>query len=408
MMALYRRRSGDCLLLANYTKPGQYKVEGLVLYAGAGYSTISSNADSVNLIVGHAFKLGFRSAYHRDPKNYPNMSAMDGEMRRRTWHLMLQLDSITAYQVGVPRAVQSYQYDTEPPGNYADEDFNMNTIKLPEPRLVASFTPASYLLYKGRILELFAKVVDFVSSPKPDSYDQVLDLDRHLTIVHESAPPFFRTQHIHPSITDTPDLIMKRFTLEYLYLKSRCVLHRKYMTQGQANPRYEYSRWVAVDAAKTILRYQAEIFNESQPCGLLHSNQWFFNSLQEHDLIMAAMIICVELSQNQPADTKVRVPDTGQTVVIESRENLSKALETSWDIWKKSLVHGAMGRKAFEALTITLRKAAGRAHPLSDVQAQTDADFKRTHGTASMNLILTPENIPLVLQEKKSFLFLFC
>lgn len=385
IMNLYRRRSAHCLLLANYTKPGRYKLEALVIYAGLEYATKHSNADTVNIILGFAFKLGFRSGYHRDAKNSPRISAMEGEMRRRTWHLMVQLDTITAFQVGIPRTVQSYQYDTEPPGNYADEDFNETTVQLPEPRPASVFTPSAYLQYKGRIMEAFSRVIDFVSSPKPDSYDQVVELDRYLKGVHESAPPFFRAQSIIQSITDTPDLIMRRYTLEYLYEKSRCILHRKYMTGYEASPQYMYSRWAAVDAAKSILRYQADLFSESQPGGRLHANKWFFNSLQEHDLIMAAMIICVELSQNHSSDTQVQVPYTGRTMVLESREHLSKALETSWEIWKKSLDQSPMGRKAFDALTIMLKKTTGRAPTISGTPAQTNGDVAMTQSVASTN-----------------------
>lgn len=356
-MILYRRRCCHCLIHANYTKPGRYKVEALMMYAASEYSKKGDAPVSVSIILGITIKLAMRMGYHRDSKHYSNISAMEGEMRRRVWAVICQLDTLTAFQVGIPKQTQSWQCDTELPRNLFDEDFDENTVELPPSRPDTERTPVGYTISKARIMSVFGRISDLAYSRKPPSYDEVLELDRRLEEAHESIAPAFRMRPIDQSITDAPDLIMRRYTLDVLYQKARTVLHRKYLTEVRSDLRHTYSRWACVNAAKEILRHQADLFHESQPGGRLDRDRWFFTSLQNHDFVLAAMIICLELSQNKPCQTQTRQPGYGFSVVLEGRDDLLRALETSRDIWKANLRHSVEARNAFNALTFMLKKA---------------------------------------------------
>ncbi|KAL1966397.1 hypothetical protein VTN77DRAFT_4539 [Rasamsonia byssochlamydoides] len=356
-MVLFRRRCCHCLIHANYTKPGRYKVEALMMYAAAEYSKKGNAPVSVSIILGITIQLAMRMGYHRDSKHYNNISAMEGEMRRRVWAGICQLDALTAFQVGIPKQTQSWQCDTELPRNLLDEDFDENTAELPPSRPDTERTPVAYTISKARIMSVFGRISDLAYSRKPPSYDEVLELDRRLEEAHESITLAFRMRPINQSITDAPDLIMQRYTLDVLYQKARIVLHRKYLTEVRSDLRHTYSRWACVNAAKEILRHQADLFHESQPGGRLDRDRWFFTSLQNHDFLLAAMIICLELSQNRPSQTQTRQPGYGFTVVLEGRDDLLRALETSRDIWKVNLRHSVEARNAFNVLTIMLKKA---------------------------------------------------
>jgi hypothetical protein len=356
-MLLFRRRCSQCLIHANYTKPGRYKVEALLMYAANEYSKKGNAPVSVSIILGITMKLAMRMGYHRDSKHYDNISAMEGEMRRRVWTGLCQLDTLTAYQVGIPKQTQSWQCDAELPRNLFDEDFDENTVELPSSRPESERTPVSYTIYKARLMSVFGRICDLVYSRKPSSYEEVLELDRRLEEVHESIPLAFRMRTINQSITDPSELIMRRYTLDILYQKARIVLHRKYLTEVRRDLRHTYSRGACVNAAKEILRHQADLFHESQPGGRLARDPWFFTSLQNNDFVLAAMIICLELSQNNPAKTQTRQPGYGFTVVLEGRDDLLRALEISRDIWKVNLRHSVEARNAFHALTIMLKKA---------------------------------------------------
>jgi hypothetical protein len=365
-----QRNCCHCLINSNYTKVGKYKVEAMMLYTTTEYSKKGNAPVSSSIILGMIVKLAMRMGYHRDARHYSNISALEGEMRRRTWAMIAQLDALTAFQVGVPKHIQSWQSDTELPHNLFDEDFDENTIDLPESRPESVRTAATYAISKARIMSVFGRISDLAYSRKPTSYQEVLDLDRKLEVAHEAMASSLRMKPLHQSITDASALIMKRFTLDILYQKARIVLHRKYLTEAHQDSRLNYSRWVCINAAKETLRHQHDLFHESQVGGRLYSDRWFFTSLQNHDFVLAAMVICLELSKKTEADVKSRQQGYGFSIVLDGRDELLDALEKSRNIWQTNLRHSVEARKAFDALTIMLKKAKMDAELERNSQSQ--------------------------------------
>ncbi|KAH2744882.1 hypothetical protein KXW77_004144, partial [Aspergillus fumigatus] len=183
-----------------------------------------------------------------------------------------------------------------------DEDYDENTKKLPQSRPETELTPLCYTIAKGRIMSIFGRISDLAYSREPVTYEQTLEIDRHLEEAHNQIPLILRTRSMEQSITDPPDLILRRFTLEILYQKCRCVLHRRYLAEVPDDMRYTYSRWVCITAAKQILRHQAVLHHESQPGGQLYREKRFPNSIQNTDYLLAAMIICLGLSPGHPRE----------------------------------------------------------------------------------------------------------
>ncbi|KAH8700829.1 hypothetical protein BGW36DRAFT_317045 [Talaromyces proteolyticus] len=357
MINRLQRNCCQCLISSNYTKVGKLKVEALLMYATTEYSKKGNAPISVSLILGIAIKLAMRMGYHRDPKHYSNISAFEGEMRRRSWAVICQLDALTAFQVGVPKHLQPWQSDTELPHNLFDEDFDENTVELPPSRPESVRTVTTYTISKSRIMDMFGRISDLAYSRKPTSYEEILELDRKLEEAHESMASSLRMKPMNQSLTDDETVIMKRYTLDVLYQKARIVLHRKYLTEAHHDSRLNYSRWVCINAAKEALRHQHELFHESQVGGRLYSHRWFFTSLQNHDFVLAAMVICLELAKSNTDEVKTRKQGYGFSIVLDGRSEMLDALEKSRDIWRTNLKHSVEARKAFDALTIMLKKA---------------------------------------------------
>ena len=154
---------------------------------------------------------------------------------------------------------------------------------------------------------------------------------------------------------------MRRYTLELLYQKARCVLHRRYLAQARTDLRYAYSQSVCISAAKEILRHQVDIYNESQPGGLLYRNRLFLNSLQNADYLLAAMIICLELLYDRQSPAPQTVAGGDVAVVVNGREDLLAALETSHRILGESRRRSADSQKAYAGLTVILQRLKGGA-----------------------------------------------
>ncbi|KAF4245442.1 hypothetical protein CNMCM8980_009673 [Aspergillus fumigatiaffinis] len=332
----FRKRTVQCLVQANYITPGRYKVEALFLYTMGEFLTSCDAQAGVSFMLGLTIRLAMRMGYHRDPRNFPKISAFEGEMRRRLWAV-------------------AWQHDVELPRNLFEEDYDENTKELPHSRPETKLTPLCYTIAKGRIMSVFGRISDLAYSREPVTYEQTLEIDRHLEEVHDQIPSILRIRPMEQSITDPSDLILKRVTLEILYQKCRCVLHRRYLAEFHDDMRYTYSRWVCMTAAKQILRHQAVLHHETQPGGQLYREKRFPNSIQNTDYLLAAMIICLELSPGHPREPGTDSQCNDVTVIIKGREDLLSTLETTHQVFKDMRRRSADAQKAYAAMSIMLR-----------------------------------------------------
>lgn len=125
---------------------------------------------------------------------------------------------------------------------------------------------------------------------------------------------------------------MCSYNLELLYLKSRIIIHRRYMTQqGQ-----EHSRSVCIRSAMDILGHHQAIYSASQPGGRLEVVAWYMGSIGTYDFLLAAMIICLELSQHCTPDA---LPNSDGTQDPAMRQEMIQALERSKCIWEETRKH---------------------------------------------------------------------
>ncbi|KAK1246205.1 hypothetical protein MKX08_000007 [Trichoderma sp. CBMAI-0020] len=353
---VYRTCAAQCLVLANYTTPGRYKVEALLLYSGTEFLRTGDTQIGSSILGGIITRLAMHMGYHRDSKHYQNLSVFDGEMRRRVWALIWQGDSLISFQVGLPKTIPDLQCDTGLPHNLLDEDFDETTKALPLPRPMAKRTPVTYAIVKSKLMSVFGRIAQRSYSTTDTKHEEVAQLDEQLQIAHSSLPAFLRIRTMNMSIMDPADLIMQRYNLELLYQKARCVLHRRYLVLYRSDSRYAYSRWSCIDAATQILRYQNEIYHETQPGGQLHRDRWFVTSLTSHDFLLAAMILCLELSSKSEQDS-INAHLNSDTLTFDGRQELLHALETSYSIWVAFIEVSPEARKASKALEVMLQIA---------------------------------------------------
>lgn len=359
---VYRTCAAQCLVLANYTTTGRYKVEALLLYSGTEFLRTGDTQIGSSILGGIIVRLAMHMGYHRDSKHYQNLSVFDGEMRRRVWALVWQGDHLISFQVGLPKLIPDLQCDTGLPHNLLDEDFDETTKALPSPKPMAERTPVTYAIVKSKLMSVFGRIVERSYLTTDTKHEETAQLDERLQNVHSSLPAFLRIRTMNMSIMDPADLIMQRYNLELLYQKARCVLHRKYLIINRSDLRYAYSRWSCVDAATQILRHQNDIYHETQPGGQLHRDRWFVTSLTSHDFLLAAMILCLELSSKTGQDSSSNVHPSSDSLRFEGRHELLRALETSYSIWMAFNEVSPEARKASKVLEAMLQLAKKSHH----------------------------------------------
>ncbi|KAK3071401.1 hypothetical protein LTR53_008713 [Teratosphaeriaceae sp. CCFEE 6253] len=142
-------------------------------------------------------------------------------------------------------------------------------------------------------------------------------------------------------VTDPAEQLMCRFNLDLLYLKTKLVLHRRYMLTPLSQLSDEEqklgigrSRKTCVESGLRVLQHHHTIYTASQPGGQLESVKWYMGSISTHDFLLAAMIICLELSTQLQADQYLLVNPSGHR--CPTRGPMIEALEKSQAIWADS------------------------------------------------------------------------
>lgn len=376
LMELFHRRSTECLLLSKYsTAPGIYSLEALLFNIQGEFIRRRDAHLGVWILAGVAIRLAMRMGYHRDPDKHSRITPFQGEMRRRTWALVLQLDILTSCQLGLPCLIQEHQCDTRPPSNLLDDDFGPDSAQLPPPRPETQMTPVLYTITKVKLSSIFRTIFNQVSLGRTEAYDEIMALDQRLYSAQRAMPPKFQMANPEDSITVAPYVLIRRYNMELLFQKSRCMLHRHHMAKAYQDPAYNYSRTSCVEAAMALLTHQANISKEIQVGGRLYRDRWFVSSLERHDFSLASMIICLELSSRSSEHSNPPGPEDQRGFLKFSREAMVEALESSRRFWEALKVGSNEARQAFDMLSVMLDKVSTNPSVQENPQLPTPLDI---------------------------------
>lgn len=381
-MNAFHRRATQCLILSKYfSSPGPYTIEALLVNQSFEFLRSKDARLGVWLMGGTIIRLAFRMGYHRDPDAYPRISVHQGEIRRRIWALILQLDALTSYQMGLPAMVQDAHCDTKPPRNLFDEDFGPDTIQLPPSRPESEVTPILYVINKVRISACFREIYSRVALGGSDDYAEIMALHQRLLTAHGSISPRLRLSNLQDAVTVQPHLLLRQCMLELLFQKCMCMLHRRHMTKSFTQAEFSQSRSFCVEAAMSILAIQSDMLDEKKYGPILRQSKGLISSLEQTDFILAATIICLELSSGRP-----NVPCAQQHPVL-TRTDLLNALHTSYRHLAKMKDFSADCQQAYGIVSLIIQRLclsenSQVCHPAVDIAMK---HSNQTHQHATEN-----------------------
>ncbi|KAI0157002.1 hypothetical protein GGR57DRAFT_77434 [Xylariaceae sp. FL1272] len=313
----------DCLISGNYLSAKPYSIEALLLHGFTEMKRSGGLTPALWAKFGLTARLAQRMGYHRDPKYLSNVTPFEGELRRRAWFFIEVFDVIFSFTQGVPPVIRDDECDTESPGNLYDSDFDENMMVLPPSRPPTEPTSTLYLCIKSKLCRILRRIIRLTLSINPPAYDEILRLNDELLEYHNQVPPSLQIKPIRSySFTDQTHDIMNRLLLELMFLKSICVLHRPYLSREKDNPICDLSRTACREAALRIMDLHVEYEEESKPGGRMHEDKYMLSSLTLHDFLIASMIICLDLTENQPSSAA-------------DRSRKLKALGASYKIWSE-------------------------------------------------------------------------
>ncbi|UKZ92104.1 uncharacterized protein TrAFT101_007072 [Trichoderma asperellum] len=367
LMDIFQRRSTECLILSKYSSsPGTHTMEALLLNIQNEFLRHREAHLGIWILGGVVVRLAMRMGYHRDSAGYSQVSVFHGEMRRRVWAMILQLDTLTSCQLGLPPMIQELQCDTQLPRNLLDDDFGPDSVQLPSARPETELTPVLYTITKSRLLTVFRAIFNQVSLGRLEAYTEIMALDQRLRNEHASISPRFRMTNLENSVTTSVYLLMRRYNIEFLFQKARCILHRHHMTKSYRDSTFSFSRSSCIDAAMAILSHQANILREVQVGGLLYRDKWFVSSLEQHDFLLASMIICLELSFRARGEAPAAGPSDADSFPKYSERNLVESLRNSRHFWDEFKATAPEAQQAFHIVSVMLDMISRGSRPQKD------------------------------------------
>lgn len=252
------------------------------------------------LLCGMCIRTMLKMGLHRDPsKLQPGIGAYDGEIRRRIWNLVVQIDLLVSFHLDLLSMINGIKSDTAPPRNLLHEDFDESTFEMPPERgAVTDFTHMSYPTYKNSVCKVFGKVTQQAHSLKPPSYAKFMSIDNLLEERWAAIPAVMR-RPLDTCITDPPCQVLQRFGIGALYQKARYVLHRRAIGGEGSQPGARALAPHVSARCACAAEYQHALFVATKPGPRLSGHGWLVSSLAMHNLLLGVMVVYLVLQHER-------------------------------------------------------------------------------------------------------------
>jgi hypothetical protein len=369
--------AGQCLVLGEYHRPQQFGPEALVAYANCkSLKTLDPSREALQ-ILGLVVRMAYEMGYHRDPDSLKGFDVFEGEMRRRFWAVCKQMDLMISFQFGLPTNIRFDNCDTRSPRNLLDSDFSVDTQILPPSRPESEPTRLLWFIVKDRLMAGFGKVCQYALSFEEQSETDVLELDKEVRHLHTTIPDVLRARPFSECVTDEPLLIMVRLYVEFIHLKSLCVLHRRYMARG-----VNYSTHACIEAGKNLVCQFIDMYNEFTPGGQLHGELWLLSNFTMNDFLLGVMVLCLVV--HTPCGSENR----NSKIDARTEKEVLSLLEKSLTICIEKSTASKDARRVSQAIRLTLGRAQRQS---TGIFQSSNILVIKAHITSDIELKIHPE-----------------
>ena len=309
--------AAKCLVLGEYYRPQLQAVEAFALYAQCKNLWTLDPSREAGAILAIVVRMAYEMGYHRDPDSYGDFSVFEGEMRRRFWSACKQVDLMISFQLGLPSNIRLETTDTKSPRNLMDSDFDENTEVLPPSRSENDVTRILWFIVKDRMMPGFSKVCQDALSFREKTEAEVFELDHEIQQLYDTIPESLRTRHLSESFMDQSFVIMTRLYVEYIYLKSLIVLHRRYMARGIVSSTHS-----CVNAGKRLVGQFVDMYREFANGGQLYAERWMLTNFTMNDFLLGVMVLCLAVHVRRKnvsrsgRDSAITVATEGEIVAL--------------------------------------------------------------------------------------------
>jgi hypothetical protein len=218
--------------------------------------TIGVGEDMVWAGVGTTLRMAMYMGLHRDPSGLgPKRKVpLIAEMRRRLWNTILELALQSSLSSGGPPLINLDDFDTEPPGNFDDEQLSRDSQEVPVPKPEAEFTETSIAIALRKLLPQRLAIVKYINDlSSRASYAETLRLDAEFREAYKSLTRSLQAMKLQPHTSGGPSDVALRL-VEILLRRYLLCLHLPFFSPSFRDSEFAFSRRVVVDTALRLWR----------------------------------------------------------------------------------------------------------------------------------------------------------
>ncbi|KAL2062308.1 hypothetical protein VTL71DRAFT_6574 [Oculimacula yallundae] len=342
----FHAAAGQCLVLGKYHQAREFSVQALALYGQCKNLQALDPSRDVGTILSLIVRMSYEMGFHRDPDTGGKFTVFEGEMRRRFWASVKQMDLMTSFQLGLPSNINLEHSDTKSPRHLLDSDFDEDIAILPTPKSENEGSKLLWFIVKERQFVSFSKVCRDALSFQDKSETEVMALDTEVREMYASVPKSLQSRPISESIPDQPFMIMTRIYIDFIHLKSLCILHRKYVARGSA-----FSILACVEAGSKLVGQFIDMNGEFVPGGQLYNVRWMLTNFTVNDFLLGIMVLCLALH------TRWKPSSQMSPISLSTESDVLTLLEKAYTVCMEMSPASKDARKVSQIIKLTLERA---------------------------------------------------
>ncbi|KAJ5294258.1 hypothetical protein N7508_009079 [Penicillium antarcticum] len=312
---------------------------------------------------GSLLRLAISQGLHRDPHNFSRLSAFDAEMRRRIWATILELNVQLSVDAAMPPLFSVDDYDTKPPSNLDDEDFDATSETLPTPKSKGQYTDSSIQITLQQSFSTRLCIARNINEcNREQSYEEALALGAELIAAFKEIATLFHSYLAQATKRTSEPTLFHHRLLDTIIHRLLLNLYRPFAVKALNDPRFYLSRKLSLSSALAMTSHGES--NTSLASNLQQSNQDFFRlclsgaglfkGYLSPDVIMVIGLELItqidEETTSQPAVSSVTTPSTINKMAQAARAPLLEALERISDHLYQSIAAGIPSLKRYGLL----------------------------------------------------------
>jgi hypothetical protein len=292
---------------------------------------VDVGSELVWISAGALFREAIYIGLHKDPSQLPKMDVFESEMRRRLWNTILEINLQFSLIAGGPCLVSLEDFDTQPPGNFDDEQL-LAPDAYARPENV--FTQTSFAIALRNTFPARLKVVKFLNDlATTGTYQETLLIDTSLRASYKVLRNTLQSYGQQETMSQSQ--IFTLGAIDFIMQRYVSSLHIPYLNPSLHEAVLAFSRKAVLDSSLKIWDLARSISTPPDPsttspnyntepdlARLCRCGAGFFRAFTFHASCFLAVELCTQFQEGDtvPRPDLVRIPQDAANMVLRTIE----------------------------------------------------------------------------------------